>query len=160
MSEKQLALQSDAQVQKIEDAPANLYQIFAAMARDNSIEPSRIAQLMELQERAEKREAMNRLQPKLPRITKLGKIDLGGSRKPLSFAKYEDIDRAVRPLLTGEGFSIGFGTSVYDKGIIISATLSHSAGHSRTESMPLPFDEGPGRNKIQAVGSTLSYGKR
>lgn len=147
-------------------APVSVYEIFAHMARDPTIEPSRIAQLMELQERAEKREAekafiaaMTRLQPRLPRITKQGKIDLGKG-KPLSFAKYEDVDKVIRPLLTQEGFSVGFGTAPHEKGITITCTLSHAAGHSRMESMPLPFDTGPGRNTLQAVGSTLSYGKR
>ncbi len=42
----------------------------------------------------------------------------------------------------------------------ITATLSHIGGHSRTESMPLPFDTSGSKNTVQAVGSTLSYGKR
>jgi len=144
----------------------SVLEIFSALARDKSIEVSRIRELMEMQERAEKRQAekefiaaMNRLQPKLPRIGKDGSIDLGKG-KPLKFARYETIDAAIRPLLTQEGFSISFGTATHDKGITITATLSHSAGHSRTESMPLPFDTGPGRNSIQAVGSTISYGRR
>ncbi len=163
MSKQDLVPVEQTSVQR---APATIYEVFASMARDNSIEPSRIAQLMELQVQAEKREAekafiaaMTRLQPRLPRITKYGKIDLGKG-KPLTFAKYEDVDAAIRPLLTEEGFSIAFGTAPYERGIVITATLSHASGHSRTESMPLPFDEGPGRNKLQAVGSTMSYGKR
>lgn len=149
----------------IQRAPS-VYEIFAQLARDPNIDPARIQQLMELQERAEARQAerdfiaaMNRLQPRLPRIGKDGSIDLGRG-KPMKFAKYESIDAVIRPLLTQEGFSIAFGTTANDKGITITATLSHAAGHSRTESMPLPFDTGPGRNNLQAVGSTLSYGKR
>ena len=149
-------------------AQATIYDVFASMARDPSIEPARIAQLMELHERAERREAerqfisaMTRLQPRLPRITKDGKIDLGRG-KPLTFAKYETLDEAIRPLYTEEGFSITFGTKPgrTEKELEITATLSHAGGHSRTESMPLPMDQGPGRNALQAVGSTISYGRR
>jgi ERF superfamily len=152
--------------------PTTTLEIFQALARDPTIEPSRIAQLMELQERAEKREAerqfiaaLNRLQPQLPRVQKKGRIAFESKRTGDSqntpYALFEDIDAAVRPLLHAEGFSISFGTSPLEKGgILITATLSHAAGHSRTESMPLPFDTSGSKNNIQAVGSTLSYGKR
>jgi len=165
---KQLTLAESAALER--QQPTSLYAVFADMARDPRIEPSRIAQLMELQERAEKRnaekefiEAMNRLQPRLPRVTKKGKIEFTskGVTQSTPFARFEDVDAAVRPLLTQEGFSIAFGTAPYDKGgLLITATLSHKAGHSRTESMPLPFDTSGSKNSIQAVGSTLSYGKR
>lgn len=152
----------------LQPAPAipTIYEMVYALVRDPNVDPARIAQFMEIQERAENRNAekefiaaMTRLQPRLPRIGKDGSIDLGRG-KPMKFAKFESIDRIIRPLLTEEGFSISFGTAPHDKGITITATLSHAAGHSRTESMPLPFDTGPGRNNLQAVGSTISYGKR
>lgn len=168
VEQQQLAIQEPAGaiVSQSGGQPPSLFEIMAALVRDPTVDPARIAQFMELQERAEKREAekafiaaMTRLQPRLPRIGKDGSIDLGRG-KPLKFAKYETLDKAIRPLLTDEGFSLSFGTQPYDKGITITCTLSHAAGHSRTESMPLPFDTGPGRNALQAVGSTLSYGKR
>lgn len=156
------------------DVPAQptTLEIFQALARDPNVEPTRIAQLMELHERAERREAekmfiaaLNRLQPRLPRVQKKGRIAFESKRTGDSqntpYALFEDIDAAVRPLLHAEGFSISFGTSPLEKGgIVITATLSHAAGHSRTESMPLPFDTSGSKNSIQAVGSTLSYGKR
>jgi len=152
--------------------PITIYEIFAQLARDPNVDPVRIQQLMELQERAEARQAekefiaaMNRLQPKLPRITKQGKIAFESQRTGQSqntpYARFEDIDAKIRPLLHDEGFSISFGTAALEKGgILITATLSHAAGHSRTESMPLPFDTSGSKNSIQAVGSTMAYGKR
>jgi hypothetical protein len=147
-------------------ATPTVYEIFERLVHDPSVDPARLGQLMELQERAEARQserefiaAFNRLQPRLPRITKHGKIDLGKG-KPLAFAKFEDIDRSIRPLLAAEGFTLSYGCAPSERGLVITATLSHCAGHSRSESMPLPADEGPGRNKLQALGSTFSYGKR
>jgi ERF superfamily len=153
-------------------APRTIYDTFAQMVRDPTIDPSRIAQFMELQQQAERWQAekefiaaMNRLQPRLPRIEKRGKIAFESKRTGESqatpYALLEDIDEKVRPLLHDEGFVLTFGTSMLEKGgILITATLSHAAGHSRTESMPLPFDTSGSKNSIQAVGSTLSYGKR
>src|ERR1700733_14323986 len=145
--------------------------IIMALARDPSVQVERLAGLMELAERAEQRQAeksfiaaLNRLMPRLPRIVKRGRIDFEskttGKRQVTPFAKYEDVDKVIRPLLTDEGFSLGFGTQTYDKGLMITCTLAHQDGHSRTESMPLPFDTSGSKNALQAVGSTLSYGKR
>lgn len=147
--------------------PVSVLEIFAGLLSSNStIEVSKIKELMELQKWAEERDAekqfiaaMNRLQPKLPRIVKRGKIDLGKG-KPLSFAKYEDVDEVIRPLMNSEGFSATFGLGRAEKGISVSCTLSHSANHSRTETVELPPDAGPGRNGLQALGSTISYAKR
>ena len=147
-----------------------LAEAFVSMARDPSIDVARIRELMELQKWSEERTAekefiaaMNRLQPKLPRIAKRGSVDYGSADKKVKFkfSTYEDVDREVRPLLEAEGFSLSYGTQPLEKGgIIITLTLSHAAGHSRTNSMPLPFDTSGGKNAIQAVGSSLTYGKR
>ena len=152
-------------------APLSTIEIFASLARDPSIPVDRIKQLMDLQAEAERRDAekqfiaaMNRLQPRLPRIAKKGAINFEskrtGSSQNTPYATYEDIDEKVRPLMHQEGFSVTYGTRPYDKGLMITATLSHIAGHSKTEEMPLPLDTSGSKNAIQAVGSTMSYGKR
>jgi hypothetical protein len=156
-------------------APTTVYELIGQLARDPNVDPSRIAQLMDLQERAEARQAereftaaMNRVQQKLQdvKITKSGKIEFESKRTGTSqstpYAKYENVWHVVGPILLGEGFSVSFGTQPLPEkgGIIISATLHHIAGHSQTESMPLPYDTSGSKNSIQAVGSSLSYGKR
>lgn len=141
-------------------------EIIQAVASDPRMDVAKLEQLLNLQERMEARNAemefnraMARLQPQLPRIGKHGKIDLGRG-KPLTFAKYEDIDAAIRPLLTAEGFTLSFSSEPTDKGVLMTCTLSHSLGHSRSSRMQLPPDSGPGRNALQAIGSSHSYGKR
>lgn len=153
---------------------ATLYEMLGALVRDTTIDPSRIVVFLDIKEREEKRAAqneftaaMNRLQQKLPRISKRGRIEFTskstGVATSTPFAKYEDVWTVVGPLLLEEGFTVSFGTkSLGEKGggILIQATLHHIAGHSQTEEMPLPFDTSGSKNAIQAVGSTLSYGKR
>jgi hypothetical protein len=147
-------------------APATLYQFLLEAARDPSIDPAKLRALMELQERAEARNAereyivaMNRLQPHLPRIIKHGRVDMGG-KGVIPFARFEDIMEAVGPLLSAEGFTPTFGSKATDKGVLVVCTLKHAAGHSETSEMALPPDPGPGRNALQALGSSLQYARR
>lgn len=152
----------------------SVLEIFAALAGNPNIDPLRIQQLMELQKWAEERDAqkqyiaaMNQLQNVLPKITKRGKIEFESKRTGTSqstpYAKFEDVMTAIGPLLREHGFTVSFGTKPLAEkgvGILIECTLHHMAGHSETNSMPLPLDTSGSKNSIQAVGSTLSYGKR
>ncbi len=105
-------------------------------------------------------EAYARLSGKMPRVRKNGKVDLG-SGKSYPFAKWEDIDRIIRPMMDAEGFTLQFTSQMREGGgLVVIGTLKHRQGHSVTADMPLPLDTGPGRNNLQANGSTLSYGKR
>lgn len=140
------------------------------VADSPNLNPDVLNKLIDAQERVmakqaeiEFNQAMTRLMPKLPTITKKGKIeftDKNGVKRETPFAKYEDIDEQIRPHLIAEGFSISFDTAWTDQGVTISGTLSHSAGHSRTSSMRLPLDTSGSKNNLQAMGSTISYGKR
>ncbi len=142
-------------------------EIIAAAARDPQVDVAKLAALMDLQERYEARnaevefnKAFSRMQPRLPRIRKDGKVTLGVGKGSYSFARWDDIDFIVRPILTEEGFTLSFTSEPTDKGVLMVAYLSHSLGHSRTSKMQLPPDAGPGRNALQAIGSAQSYGKR
>lgn len=155
-----------AQPQAVERQHETVYEALAALARDPAVPLERIVGLYDLQRRAEADEAkrqfdaaFSRLQPRMPRITKRGEIDMKEKGK-LNFARYEDLDTAVRPLYTAEGFSLSFISEPTDKGIILVAVLAHAAGHEKTSRLQLPADAGPGRNGLQALGSALSYAKR
>jgi hypothetical protein len=149
----------------IQRAPT-LIDVFSALARDTSIDVSRIKQLMEMQAQVEAKEAerqyiaaMNRLQPRLPRIIKRGSIEMG-SKGAIAFARFEDIMEAIGPLLAQEGFIPSFGSRATDKGVLVVCTLKHAAGHAESSEIALPPDAGPGRNGLQALGSALQYARR
>lgn len=114
-------------------------------------------------------EAMARLQPKLPFIDKKGRIsfeDSKGNQRNTPFARFEDIEEAIRPLYTTEGFSTSYDIeSIAIQGsapmMIVVLTIAHSLGHKRQfRSPPMPADNSGKKNPIQALGSTQSYGKR
>lgn len=109
--------------------------------------------------------ALARLATKLPEIDQKGRVAYEGKQgkegMDRKYARLEDIDRAIRPLLSEEGFSMSFDTHPTDSGKIrVSATLSHRDGHSETKQLDLPHDSSGSKNGIQAVGSTVSYGRR
>lgn len=147
-------------------APRTIHEVFVEMALNPDIDPARIAALMELQIKAEERNAEKefnaafaRLQPRMPRILKRGTIEMG-TKGSMKFARYEDLDTAIRGLYVAEGFSLSFVSEPTDKGIVLVAVLAHGAGHSKTSRLQLPADTGAGRNSLQALGSSLSYAKR
>lgn len=156
------------------EPPATVLQAIVQMAKDPDLDVAKFSALIEMQQRAETRQAeiefsraLAALAAKMPRVKKNGRVELidkqGVSRGTYAFAKWEDIDKVIRPLMTEEGFTLSFDSqprSADGGGLIVTGTLLHRDGHSRSASMPLALDTGPGRNNLQAMGSTLSYGKR
>ena len=104
--------------------------------------------------------AMSRLQAKLPQINKAGRIIVKGTERS-RYAKIEDIDIAIRPLLAEEGFAFSFDSDSSDAKIFkLSCKLSHREGYSETKYLTLPMDASEYRSNVQSIGSTVSYGKR
>ena len=133
-----------------------------ALAKDLGAE--QLQMLIAMWERQEAREAekeFNRALSRLPvfRVKKNGTIDLGKG-KPIPFAKWEDMMAIVGPALAEQGLRLTFRSDAHDRVQTITAILLHRDGHSASASISLPTDTGPGRNSLQAEGSTLSYGMR
>jgi hypothetical protein len=159
-------MDTTTEVVPVAEAPSDVLAVIAAAAADPRVEPAKLQALLDLKLRvdaiAAERDfnaAFARLQVKLPRIAKNGTIDLGKG-KPIPFARWEDVDRAIRPLLAEEGFALSFTSAAVENGVVLTVILTHSAGHAKTSEMRLPPDAGPGRNALQALGSSRSYGKR
>ena len=162
MPERALAVQ--------ESGPLTTIEIIAAAARDPQVDPAKLRELMDLHERAEARHAraqfnaaFSRLQIRIPRVSKDGTIELrkdGVLKGKVAYARWEDIDAVLRPLLADEGLSLSFTSAPSDKGVEMTVHLRHVAGHEELSTMVLPPDAGPGRNGLQAIGSSHSYGKR
>ena len=145
----------------------SIMEIIAAVAAKPDADVAKMRELLALRLDIERRDAeiafnqaMARLQPRLPRVKKNGSIDFGGGKPAMKFARWEDIDTAIRPLLTEEGFSLSFTAQPAPAGVLMTCTISHIQGHSKSSQMQLPPDTGPGRNALQAIGSAHSYGKR
>lgn len=102
-------------------------------------------------------EAMARLAPQLPVIARNGEL----KHLDRKYAKGEDVDKAIRPLYSREGFTIQWNTAPGEGGKVrMLAKLSHVGGHHEPFQMDLPPDVGGGKNAVQAIVSSRSYAKR
>lgn len=164
MSKKvhQIAASSDgAGDTTVEPRQADLLSIIAKVATTPNINIEAMERLLAMQERvlADQHRtafmaAMARLTPKLPEIGKNGTSHHG------KYARLEDIDRAIRPLISEEGFSLSFDSLPVEGKIRVICKLSHAEGHSETKQIDLPLDNSGSKNGAQAVISTVAYGRR
>lgn len=146
--------------------PDNMFDLIMVAMRDDSISADKLEKLVSVQstveDRVARREfsaALHGAQSEMPKVVKNGKIDLGKG-KPIAFATYEDVDAVVRPIESAHGFSRSFTIRRTETGMMVVGILRHISGHTEETEMPLPADSGPGRNALQAIGSTFAYGKR
>jgi hypothetical protein len=103
------------------------------------------------------------LAAELPQVDKRGIVELVKEGRVLgryNFAKWEDMDAVIRPIMFRHGFSFSFASRVDSGKQILVGKLMHSAGHFEISERLLIADPGPGRNTLQAEGSGLSYAKR
>ncbi len=147
--------------------PVNALELIRELILDERVKPERITALMDLQERAEAREAERQFNidfaaamSEMPTIRKDKAKDMG-AKGSIPYASYEHLDRIIRPIEQKYGFCRTFATAPLEKaGSMMTVTLVHRGGHSRTSTRYQSPDPGPGRNDAQAQGSADSYNKR
>jgi hypothetical protein len=82
------------------------------------------------------------------------------------YAKIEDVNDAVLPILHKHGFAVSFRVVFQDdEKVTIQATLSHKEGHKESNELTMPYDNkgaqgSINKTKIHATGSTITYAKR
>lgn len=135
--------------------------MFERMASDPNVDVDKLERLMQMRERAIERQAkadfdaaMAEMQPELPVIGERGK-----AAGRYTYALWEDINSQIKPVLQKHGFALTFRTD-FKNGISITGVLSHRAGHREETSITLPADGSGNKNDVQAVASSISYGKR
>lgn len=145
--------------------------IIERAARDPAVDIDKMERLMAMKERmdtarakAEFDRALSEMQPKLPVVHKNGKITIKekGTETVIQstpYALFEDINIAIAPILAEYGFAISFRTSAEAK-VKVTAILSHRDGHREETTLELMHDSTGSKNSVQAIGSSVSYGKR
>ncbi len=166
MESRELTVQDGGAVQPATAQGDALLAVIAAAAQDPRVDVQKMQALLDMKLQIVRESAaqefavaMSRLQPKLPRIVKNGRIEFNGASQP--YAKYEDILKVCRPLLAEEGFSTTYSFEEGPNGTVCICTVTHRGGHSKaTRTPPLPMDKSGSKNAVQAVGSMMSYAKR
>ena len=137
------------------DVPADKLQIMLQMQRE--ILADRRREAFET--------AFVAMHAKMPRVNKHGLVELiakdGRKLGSYKFAKWEDMDEVLRPHLEKFGFALRFTQINGETGLVtVRGELVHIDGHSVSSERAVPPDRGPGRNDLQAIGSSISYAKR
>lgn len=99
--------------------------------------------------------AFSEMQGDLPEIEERGK-----GHGNITYARWEDVNDAIRPVLSRHGFGLSFKTGRAADKITVTGILTHREGHSEETTIELPADQSGSKNAVQAVGSSTSYGKR
>lgn len=138
-----------------------MFTMIERAARDPSVDIDKLERLMQMKERADAQSAraafdaaMAEMQPELPAIG-----ERGNAAGRYTYALWEDINAAIKPVLTRHGFALTFRTD-FAHGITVTGVLSHRAGHREETAMTLPADKSGNKPDVQAVASSVSYGKR
>ncbi|KFG68672.1 ERF family protein [Microvirga sp. BSC39] len=146
---------------------AAIIQVIERAAMNPAVDIDKMERLLEMQERIMERNAKSaysadlaRMQPELPVIAERGGIKDRSGNVQSTYALWEDINDAIKPVLSKHGFALSFRTGQDDGRITVTGVLSHREGHSEETTMHLPIDSSGSKNSVQAVGSSISYGKR
>ena len=139
-----------------------LMAVIERVAMSEGADISKLEKMLDMQERVLNRNAcqsysadMAVMQSEMPRVYKLAE---GHNSK---YARLEDINDAIRPTLQKFGFCVTFRIEQpSEKSVSITAVCSHKLGHSEKASLSLPLDTSGSKSPVQAIGSTVSYGKR
>lgn len=126
-----------------------------------------LERLFSLQERHEANEARRQYVHALAQFKALGlrvgkdrAVSQGTGRPSYKHATLANIIETIAPALAEFGLSATWSTAQEPHGITVTCILRHAAGHMESVCLTAPPDTGPGRNNIQAIGSTITYLQR
>jgi hypothetical protein len=150
----------------VADYGANLIEVIARAARDPSVDIDKMERLIAMQERVQSRaaelafsSAFADMQPELPSITKGNQIVHKG-QVISDYADWASISKVVTPILSSHGFSLSFKPGNAGGQVTVTAIVRHREGHQDEATLSLPLDTSGAKNAVQAVGSTIMYGRR
>lgn len=154
----------------VQDKPqvASVMEVIARASNDPNVDVAKMEALLNMQERLMKMQAEQQfnadlvaLQAEVPRVSKDGRVLNKAGGVQSRYARYEDVDAAVRPLMNKYGFAISYDNPKIQGGVMeFTAELRHRTGHKKDYHLSLPVDSSGSKNGTQGGGSTTSYAKR
>ena len=175
MSELMTVNDNQVAVQMQGDAGQVMASKILELAADPNFDVDKLERLIELQTKETERQAtvafstaFAAMQSEIPTIAK------AKSGNGSNYATLEDVVEITRPILNKYGFSLSFDTNTvleknddksandYKGYVEITAILLHKHGHKEKTTLLVPFDYSGSKknNPAQAMGSSVSYGKR
>lgn len=162
----QIATKQEHQLANTQERDA-LLQVIERAATNPQVDMDKMERLLAMHERILARDAkaqyfaaLAEMQTELPVIGERGKIKNNSGSVQSTYALWEDINEAIRPILSKHGFALSFRCGNEGENIKVTGVLSHRGGHSEETTMLLPADKSGSKNVVQSFGSSTSYGKR
>jgi len=135
------------------------------LALKSSADITTIEKLVDMQNKFEEKEArkeffksLAKFQSEMPVICKNGEVNFNSTN--YTFAKLEDIGKAIRNTLFNNGMSYRFEQQMENNIITVDCIITHEMGHSEKTTMSSAGDNSGKKNAIQQIGSAVSYLKR
>jgi hypothetical protein len=154
-------------VEPIESSATAIIQVIERAASNPDVDIDKMERLLQMQERILARNAeaafntaLAQMQNELPVIEENGTIRARDRSIQSRYAKFEDINEAVKPIMRQYGFAISFRTAFQEGEVIVTGVLTHEQGHREESAVKLPADASGNKNNVQGWGSSISYGKR
>lgn len=169
MSEQVVTIEQDQKMSVM--APQDQHMQLIQLAVQEGADIEKLEKLMDLQDRFEAKNArkaffnaLSKFQSELPVIKKQGLASFdhrnGGGNTSYTYAKLEDIAKAIKPLLSANGLSYRYEQQSDQQCLTIVCIVTHEEGHEeRTQMSGFPDQSGK-KNPIQQIASTVSYLRR
>jgi hypothetical protein len=161
MSQEIMQRQESAVVAQQQES-TTILQVIQRAATDPSFDADKMQKLLDMHERiqanaakVEFSAAMASMQCDIPSIA-----ERGAGHNKITYATLEDINDVIKPIMQRYGFAMSFKVEHAQAGISVTGILMHRAGHREETTMLLPSDTSGSKNAVQAVASSVSYGKR
>lgn len=160
----ELVTQQPQQLARIDQPQSSsMMEFIQRAASDASVDIDKLERLIVLSESMQAKQAeqafnaaMAQMQCEIPTVGEGAQ----NSHTKNTYATLDDINRVLKPIMQRHGFAVTFKVDHQANGIHVTGILMHSAGHREQTTLLLPVDIGSGRNAVQAVGSSTTYGKR
>lgn len=147
----------------------SLMRIIDRAAMDPTFDVEKLSKLLEVKERwdaAEARKAfvaaMAEFKANPPQINKNRHVSFTTNRGTTEYdhATLDHVCEVVSDALSKVGISHRWETEQTDSLIRVTCVLTHVLGHSERTTLAAPADDSGGKNRIQAIGSAVTYLQR
>jgi hypothetical protein len=155
-------IQHQDQPVSVQTESTTILQVIQRAAADPQCDIEKMERLMAMHERMQAKNAQTEfnsalasMQCDIPSIA-----ERGAGHNKITYATLEDINDVIKPIMQRYGFAMSFKVEHAQGGISVTGILMHRAGHREETTMLLPSDTSGSKNAVQAVASSVSYGKR
>ena len=141
-----------------------------ALALEKQADPEIIKKMMDLQEQWEAGQArkafvlaMTAFKQEAPAVLKKGdRVDFNSAkgRTTYNYANLGSIVQEISSILGKHELSASWNTAQEGNNITVTCHVTHSAGHRESVTLTGPADDSGNKNRIQSIGSTVTYLQR